>query len=62
MSADNRIRPIALFISALNGSGAQRVGVNLANALVDLTERPVHLILAAEKPLAQRLPKAVVKT
>ncbi|WP_038071586.1 glycosyltransferase [Thioalkalivibrio sp. ALMg13-2] len=38
-------RPIALFIPALNGGGAQRVVVNLANALVDLTGRPIHVVL-----------------
>lgn len=42
---DNHIRPIALFIPALNGGGAQRVIVNLANALVDLIDRPVHIVL-----------------
>ncbi|AUB79479.1 hypothetical protein BBH56_08315 [Spiribacter roseus] len=36
---------MALFIPALNGGGAQRVIVNLANGLVDLSERPVHLVL-----------------
>ena len=41
--SDNR--PIALFIPTLNGGGAQRVIVNLANALVDLTDHPVHLVL-----------------
>jgi len=41
----NRIRPIALFITALNGGGAQRVMVNLANALVDQTDHPIHLVL-----------------
>ena len=41
----NQRRPVALFIPALNGGGAQRVVVNLVNALVDLVERPVHLIL-----------------
>jgi glycosyltransferase involved in cell wall biosynthesis len=45
MTADDGMRPIALFMPALNGGGAQRVVVNLANALVDLTERPVHLVL-----------------
>ena len=42
---DRHGRPIAFFIPALNGGGAQRVIVNLANALVDLTDRPIHLIL-----------------
>lgn len=39
-------RPIALFIPALNGGGAQRVVVNLANTFVDLVDRPVHVVLA----------------
>ncbi len=38
-------RPIAFFIPALNGGGAQRVVVNLANALVQLTNRPIHVVL-----------------
>lgn len=44
-SSLTRLRPIAIFIPALNVGGAQRVVVNLVNALVDLVERPVHLIL-----------------
>ena len=43
--AKNNISPIALFITALNGGGAQRVMVNLANALVDQTNHPIHLVL-----------------
>lgn len=49
MTADNdknRLGPIALFVPALNGGGAQRVVVNLANALIHLSDRPVHLVLA----------------
>lgn len=42
---DNTKRPIAFFIPALNGGGAQRVVVNLANALVDLTDHPIHVVL-----------------
>ncbi|WP_038082075.1 glycosyltransferase [Thioalkalivibrio sp. ALgr3] len=37
---------LAFFIPGLNGGGAQKVVVNLANALVDLTDRPVHIVLA----------------
>lgn len=43
--SNNQTRPIALFIPALNGGGAQRVMVNLANALVDKTDHPIHLVL-----------------
>jgi len=39
------LRPIALFIPALNGGGAQKVVVNLSNALVDLTNKPIHVVL-----------------
>lgn len=38
-------RPITFFIPALNGGGAQRVVVNLANALIDLTDHPIHIVL-----------------
>ena len=38
-------RPISLFIPDLEGGGAQRVFVNLANTLVDMTERPIHLVV-----------------
>lgn len=38
-------QPIALFIPSLNGGGAQKVVVNLANALVELTGRPIHVVL-----------------
>lgn len=38
--------PIAFFIPALNGGGAQKVVVNLANALVELTDRPIHIVIA----------------
>ncbi|MCC5869929.1 MAG: glycosyltransferase [Gammaproteobacteria bacterium] len=37
---------ISFYIPALNGGGAQKVVVNLANAMVDLTDRPVHIVLA----------------
>ena len=42
MSKDH---PIALFIPGLEGGGAQRVFVNLANSLVDLVETAVHLVV-----------------
>lgn len=37
--------PIVLFIPGLEGGGAQRVFVNLANTLVDLTPHPVILLV-----------------
>lgn len=37
---------ISFFVPALNGGGAQKVVVNLANALVELTDRPIHIVLA----------------
>lgn len=40
--------PITLFIPGLEGGGAQRVFVNLANTLVDMTEHPVHLVVIRE--------------
>ncbi|MFP4428917.1 MAG: hypothetical protein ACLFPB_06310, partial [Desulfovermiculus sp.] len=39
-------RPIALFIPALNGGGAQKVVVNLVNALPELIDHPLHVVLA----------------
>lgn len=41
-----RDRAVAFFIPDLNGGGAQKVVVNLANAMVDLTARPIHIVLA----------------
>lgn len=41
-------RAISLFIPGLEGGGAQRVFVNLANTLVDMTEHPVHLVVVRE--------------
>lgn len=38
--------PIAFFIPGLNGGGAQKVVVNLANTMVDLMDRPIHIVLA----------------
>ena len=38
-------RPITLFIPGLEGGGAQRVFVNLANTLVCITKHPVHLVI-----------------
>ncbi|MCC5869926.1 MAG: hypothetical protein JJU27_15590 [Gammaproteobacteria bacterium] len=37
---------MSFFIPALNGGGTQKVIVNLANAMVGLTERPIHIVLA----------------
>ncbi|MFP4285468.1 MAG: glycosyltransferase [Desulfovermiculus sp.] len=45
MHTDNN-RPIAFFIPALNGGGAQKVVVNLVNALPELTDHPLHVVLA----------------
>lgn len=39
------LSPISFFVPALNGGGAQKVVVNLANAVYDLTERPIHVVL-----------------
>lgn len=41
-------RPISLFIPGLEGGGAQRVFVNLANTLVDMTKHPIHLVVIRE--------------
>lgn len=46
--ADHETRPLALFIPGLEGGGAQRVFVNLANTLVDMTEHPIHLVVIRE--------------
>ncbi len=42
-------RPIAFFIPALNGGGAQKVVVNLSNALPELTDHPIHVVLARKE-------------
>ncbi len=42
-------RPIAFFIPALNGGGAQKVVVNLANVLPELTDCPIHVVLARKE-------------
>ena len=39
------MRPLAFFIPGLEGGGAQRVFVHLANTLVNMTEQPVHLVV-----------------
>lgn len=39
-------KPISFFIPGLQGGGAQRVVVNLANALPDITDHPIHVVLA----------------
>lgn len=49
MFANQRSRqagPITLFLPSLNGGGAERVFVNLANEFSRLSERPIHLVLA----------------
>ncbi|MFP4169294.1 MAG: glycosyltransferase [Desulfonatronovibrionaceae bacterium] len=48
MHTDNN-RPIAFFIPALNGGGAQKVVVNLVNALPELTDHPLHVVLARKE-------------
>ena len=40
---------ISLFIPALNGGGAQKVVVNLANAFIELTDHPIHVVLARKE-------------
>ena len=46
-------RPISLFVPGLDGGGAQRVFVNLANTLVDMNEHPVHLVVTREGGIFQ---------
>ncbi len=46
MSHDQPQQPIALFLPSLNGGGAERVFVNLANEFPEHTRAPVHLLLA----------------
>lgn len=45
---DLKMRPLVLFIPGLEGGGAQRVFVNLANTFVDMTEHPIHLLVIRE--------------
>ena len=47
-TAGPECRPISLFIPGLEGGGAQRVFVNLANTLVDMAECPIHLVVIRE--------------
>ena len=42
----NNNNPIVFFIPDLQGAGAQKVVVNLANALIDLIDHPIHVVLA----------------
>jgi len=55
-------RPIAFFIPNLAGAGAQRVIVNLANSLVDITTHPVHVVLVRSDGIFLQLlrPEVVV--
>lgn len=54
-------RPIALFVPSMGGGGAQRVVVNLANALVESVDRPVHVVLASKTgPMLMALRPEVV--
>lgn len=46
-------KPIALFIPGLEGGGAQRVFVNLANTLVDMLQHPVHLVVTRDGGIFQ---------
>ena len=39
-------KAISFFIPSLQGGGAQRVVVNLANALTEMTDHPIHVVLA----------------
>ena len=41
--------PYTFFIASLEGGGAQKVVVNLANNLVDLTGHPVHVVLVRKQ-------------
>lgn len=41
----SNLKPIVFLIPNLDGGGAQRVFVNLVNSLIDLTERPIHLLV-----------------
>jgi len=43
------LKPISFFIPGLNGGGAQKVVVNLANALPELTDHPVHVVLSRKE-------------
>lgn len=53
-------RPIAFFIPTLGGGGAQRVVVNLANALVGAVSRPIHVVLVSKSgPFAEMLDSRV---
>lgn len=55
-------KPIAFFIPNLAGAGAQRVIVNLANSLVDITTHPVHVVLVRSDGIFLQLlrPEVVV--
>ena len=56
----NVSRPIAFFIPSLSGGGAQRVVVNLANALIELTGHPVHVVLVRrEGPFLEDLDSGI---
>src|SRR5690554_7339989 len=46
MASDPSIRPIALFLPSLNGGGAERVFITLANEFSRQVGRPVHLVMA----------------
>jgi len=46
MASDPSIRPIALFLPSLNGGGAERVFITLANEFSRQVSRPVHLVMA----------------
>lgn len=61
MDRDNILSPISFFIPALNGGGAQRVVVNLANALVDIVDYPIHIVLVKKKGEFLNLVRSEVK-
>lgn len=46
MALESSSRPIALFLPSLNGGGAERVFVTLANEFSRQVSRPVHLVMA----------------
>ncbi|WP_155302644.1 glycosyltransferase [Desulfosarcina widdelii] len=45
---------IALFIPGLNGGGAQRFIINLANSLTDLTDNLIHIVLTRKDGILQK--------
>ena len=55
MAGEDR-RPIALFVPRLNGGGAQRVVVRLANEFTSMVDTPIHVVLVRkEGPFVREL-------